>query len=113
MPAAWEEIVTSKRQALKNAIPAEWVIPPASLPPIEKVDVDLSNFIAQSGFFSNSEVEILSSSAAQLLPRLAMGELSSEQVTTAFCKSAAVAQQLVSLLDSYLHLHGVLWSYRA
>jgi amidase len=101
MSRSWQDVVAYKRQSLKDAIPAEWVVPPSILPPPEQTDV--STFIAESGWFSTAEKAILSLSAAQLLPRLASGRVSAEEVTRAFCKSAAAAQQLVSLTESRVH----------
>ncbi|KAJ5776812.1 amidase [Penicillium odoratum] len=99
MATTWEDIVASKRASITAAIPAEWVLP-TLLPSAEQLDV--SNFIAESGWFSDSQIEILKSTASELLPRLAQGSLSSKGVTKAFCKSAAAAHQLINPLTEVL-----------
>ncbi|KAJ5623265.1 hypothetical protein N7490_011870 [Penicillium lividum] len=99
MAPTWEEIIVSKRASLKAVIPAELIIPSNILPALETPGLDVSNFIAQSGWFSEPEVDILKSSATGLLQRLANGSITSETVTKAFCKSAAAAQQLINPLS--------------
>lgn len=96
MPSVWENIVKAKRDSLEKAIPSEWILPSSILPPLEQADV--STFIAESGWFSDAEKEILSSSVTDLLPRLALRQVSAVEVTKAYCKSAAAAQQLVCSL---------------
>lgn len=94
----WEEIGAKKRQQLASSIPAEWRIPP-HLQPADDED-DVTGFPERSGgFFTPSELAITSQTASELLPKLASGELTSEAVTRAFCKRAAVAHQLVNCLS--------------
>lgn len=55
------------------------------------------NLPRRCGLLSESELEITENyPATQLLAKLASGQLSSLAVTTAFCKRAAIAQQVVS-----------------
>lgn len=98
---SWESIAAKKRQALKDAIPAEWVIPAAILPPEDQLDV--TSFPQKSGFFADSELEITATPAQTILSRLASGSWTAEEVTKAFCKAAAAAQQLVILATFYLY----------
>lgn len=90
----WETIAAQKRHALRAAIPVEWVIPAAVLPPDSQLDV--TSFPTQSGWFTKRELEITSTPATQLLVNIATGSWTSEEVTRAFCKAAAAAHQLVS-----------------
>lgn len=53
------------------------------------------DYPAESGLLSAEELAITEQTAAVLVDKLAKGELSSVQVTTAFCKRAAIAHQLV------------------
>ncbi|KGO48040.1 Amidase [Penicillium expansum] len=94
---SWELIATTKRQALKDSIPAEWVIPAAIFPPEDQLDV--TTFPRESGFFTERELEITSISAITILSHLSSGSWTSEEVTKAFCKAAAVAQQLTNCLS--------------
>lgn len=89
----WETIAAQKRQALRATIPAEWVIPSDLLPPDSQLDV--TNFLKESGWFTKKELEITSTPAPQLLVNIATGSWTSEAVTRAFCKAAAAAHQLV------------------
>ncbi|KAF4759618.1 hypothetical protein N7455_012581 [Penicillium solitum] len=94
---SWESIAATKRQALKDSIPAEWVIPAAIFPPEDQLDV--TTFPRESGFFTERELEITSISALTILSHLSSGSWTSEEVTKAFCKAAAVAQQLTNCLS--------------
>ena len=95
----WETIAAQKRQALRASIPEEWVIPLDILPPDTQLDV--TNFLKQSGWFNKRELEITSTPAPQLLVNIATGSWTSEEVTRAFCKAAAAAHQLVRILLLY------------
>jgi amidase len=92
----WETIAAQKRQALRASIPEEWLIPSDILPPDSQLDV--TNFLKQSGWFTKRELEITSTPAPQLLVNIATGSWTSEEVTRAFCKAAAAAHQLVQIL---------------
>jgi amidase len=101
MGKKWEEIAQAKRDTLKLTIPNEWLIPENIKPPDNQLDV--TRFPQESGWFSPKELEITSSSATDLLGKLATGEWSSEEVTSAFCKRASAAQQLVLWFLDILH----------
>ncbi|KAJ5503882.1 hypothetical protein N7463_006756 [Penicillium fimorum] len=94
---SWESIAAAKCQALKDSIPAEWVIPAAIFPPEDQLDV--TTFPRESGFFTERELKITSISALTILSHLSSGSWTSEEVTMAFCKTAAVAQQLTNCLS--------------
>jgi len=91
----WEEIAAAKREEVNARIPPEWLIPVDLLPPPSQTKV--ADFVATSGFFTDSEVEITASSATDITAKIAAGTWTAEQVTRAFSKSAAVAHQLVCL----------------
>jgi amidase len=93
MGETWEALAAKKRQDLLDSIPEEWRIPSHLLPPESQEDV--TGFPESSGWFTQEELAITNSTALELLPRLASGELNSEAVTRAFCKRAAAAHQLV------------------
>ena len=90
---SWESIAAKKRDALRASIPKEWIIPADILPPEEQKDV--TRFLKESGWFTQYELEITATPAAQILLNLATGSWSSEEVTRCFCKAAAAAHQLV------------------
>ncbi|KAL2826994.1 amidase signature domain-containing protein [Aspergillus cavernicola] len=93
----WESIAATKRQALNDSIPAAWVIPAAIFPPEDQLDV--ATFPQESGFFTKHELEITSTPASTILSHLASGSWTSEEVTKAFCKTAAAAKQLTNCLS--------------
>ena len=91
----WEKIGAAKRAALAELIPPEFRIPQHLVPAESQLDV--SRFAAESGWFTEQELNITSSTAAALLEKIASKTWTSEDVTRAFCKRAAAAHQLVSL----------------
>ena len=90
----WKDISAKKIEALNSSIPQEWRIPQGLLPSADQADV--TTWPETSGWFTNDELAITSLTAAELLNKLASGELKSEDVTRAFCKRAVAAHQLVS-----------------
>jgi amidase len=90
---AWAQIAANKRAALLASIPEEWIVPQKLLPPESQDDV--TGWPEASGWFTAQELQITGLNATELLQKLASGELSSVDVTKAFCKRASAAQQLV------------------
>jgi amidase len=92
---SWEEIAAAKRGAILASIPKDWIIPDGIKPPDSQLDV--TEVPETSGFFTRQELDITSKSATELIAKLHSGEWTSQEVTAAFCKRAAVAHQLVLL----------------
>lgn len=86
----WQAIAAEKKSQLEASIPQEWRI--KTLP----TDDSVMSFPKSSGILTQEELSITESSATELVQDLASRKLSSVAVTTAFCKRAALAQQLVS-----------------
>ncbi|KAI1075386.1 amidase [Whalleya microplaca] len=97
MSGNWEALAAKKRQDLYDSIPEEWRVPSHLLPPDSQEDV--MGFPETSGWFTAEELEITNSTASELLPKLASGQLKSETVTRAFCKRAVAAHQLTNCLS--------------
>lgn len=91
---SWESVASQKRDSLLSSIPKEWLIPTELAPPSTQDDV--TTWPEQSGWFTPEELAITNSNATSLLAQLAAGQLTSEEVTRAFCKRASAAHQLVS-----------------
>ena len=89
----WEKIAAAKREALAEKIPPHLRIPKDQLPPESQLNV--TTWPKESGWFTEKELEITGSSALQILGKIASKAWSAEDVTVAFCKRAAAAQQLV------------------
>ncbi|KAI0313577.1 general amidase [Amylostereum chailletii] len=94
MPPTWQELVVDKRTRQTASIPHDWLISA----PAEDV-LDVTRLPAECGVLSPQELAITETDDVEvLLGRLASGELSSVQVTTAFYKRAIVAHQAVNCL---------------
>ncbi|KAB5518012.1 amidase signature domain-containing protein [Coniochaeta sp. 2T2.1] len=92
----WSKVATEARARLADSIPAEWRIAPDKLPPDTQLDV--TSFPAESGILSQLELDITDSFATDIVRNLASGKWTSLEVTTAFCKRAAIAHQLTNCL---------------
>ena len=87
----WTDLVAEKKQRQVKSIPQDWLVSP---PPDSTLDV--TGFPETCGLLNAREIEMTNTSVDVLLERLASGEWTSVDVTTAFYKRAIVAQQLVS-----------------
>lgn len=91
----WETIASNKRASVAALIPPKWLVAKENLPTEDRLDV--TSFPSESGVLTEKEVEITESlSATELVDKIAKGVYSSVEVTTAFCKRAVIAHQLVS-----------------
>jgi amidase len=101
---SWEQLVSKKKESLRDSIPQEWRLTPdvlASLTETGNSRLMALDPVRKSGILNELEIEITEKySAAQLVGRMARGDLKAVEVVTAFCKRAAIAQQLVSETQS-------------
>jgi len=58
---------------------------------------NLTEHALKSGYYTTDELEIIESEAEDILEKIRDGIWTSMEVTEAFCKASALAQQLVSL----------------
>lgn len=95
-PSNWQDFVAQKQRECGQKIPREWVLSGDILDrPPRLLEYDLPR---RSGLLSENELDITENyTASQLLVKLASGRVSSLDVTTAFCKRSAIAQQVVSI----------------
>lgn len=86
---SWKDIAKDKKERIENSIPPEWRL---------KSQPSHDSVMGYTGtdIMSSEEISITNSSATDLVAKMAKGELTSVAVTTAFCKRAAIAHQLVS-----------------
>ncbi|KAI1842880.1 hypothetical protein JX266_010898 [Neoarthrinium moseri] len=103
--ASWQELAASHRNKRDAAIPREWVLPQDRLSQLSGAGTDgegrliLLESIRRSGLLTDEEFAITEHhNATSLLRKISGNVLSSEAVTVAFCKRAALAQQLTSCL---------------
>jgi amidase len=97
-PSNWQDLIAAKRHECEQKIPREWLLSADQLALAQEtprlLDVDIPR---QSGLLSEVELDLTENyTADQLLVKLTTGQVSSLAVTTAFCKRAAIAQQVVS-----------------
>jgi len=87
-----KEIAAIALKRRKDAIPKEYLLAEDLLARLPR---DPTIVHKTSGHFTGAELNIIESSAADLLTKLHNRTLTSLEVTKAFCKASAVAQQLV------------------
>lgn len=91
--ALWQSIARRKQQEQSSAIPQTWTL--KTRPAASRKNV--SAIPRECGILSARELEITENyDATALVKELAAKRLKSVDVVTAFCKRAAIAQQLVS-----------------
>lgn len=95
----WKEISAKAQDILANSIPPEWRIAKDKLPPPEQKDV--TDFPAKCGLLTDAELTITDSYATEIVKKIASGDWKAEDVVRAFCKRAAVAQQVVRVDSRY------------
>ncbi|KAH6957760.1 amidase signature domain-containing protein [Ilyonectria sp. MPI-CAGE-AT-0026] len=86
----WETRAADKKTRIDASIPAEWRIE------TPQSGVSVMPCAKEGGILSADELAITESSATDIVKRIAAGDLTSVAVTTAFCKRAALAHQLVN-----------------
>src|SRR5579871_4412374 len=104
MPAAWEAIASRKRAEQQSRIPEEWLLP---APPPSSLS-DLRSIPHTSSIISQRELLITTNhDATSLLAAIRSKRYTSKEVTTAFCKRAAIAQQLTNCLTEIFFLEAI------
>ncbi|GAB7361887.1 hypothetical protein MBLNU230_g1925t1 [Neophaeotheca triangularis] len=94
MPDNWRDIAARKQQERSARIPKEWRLEQSSLK--DRLPISVPR---ECGLLSGNELAITENhDATSLLEALASGKLKSLDVTTAFCKRAAIAQQTTNCL---------------
>ncbi|KAJ5332305.1 hypothetical protein MYU51_007307 [Penicillium brevicompactum] len=102
---SWQERAANKRRDCANKIPEEWKIPAQLLAELEAPVLDKKNdlirdqTIRKSGILTDRELSITEDyQVVDLISALADGSLTAVEVTLAYSKRAALAQQLVACL---------------
>ncbi|KAF9731767.1 hypothetical protein PMIN02_008376 [Paraphaeosphaeria minitans] len=105
MTAPWHELAAAHRENQRECINTDWLLSPELLAQIAGIgQSDEGRLIARravdkSKLLTDQELEITESySVRGLLEGIATGRMSAWEVTQAFCKRAALAQQLTSCL---------------
>lgn len=101
---SWDTKVVAKQQAAREKIPKEWLLPASVIDalqfPLSEHSTDTMEIPRKSGVMSDKELDITEKyTVPELLAHLVQGDLSALEVTLAFSKRAALAQQLVRHFD--------------
>ncbi|KAF2002522.1 amidase [Amniculicola lignicola CBS 123094] len=98
--ADWKSLAQEKRDANAQKIPPLWRLPSSLTSSLTSSSTtNVLSIPLTCGVLSDHEITITSAyDATELVKLLATGELTSLEVTTAFCKRAAIAQQCVNCL---------------
>lgn len=98
----WEQRAAEKRESCAALLPASWRLPKEALSALQTpLELSKNNLISldiirTSAVLSPRELEITEKlDVTSLLEHLASGTYTAVEVTTAFSKRAAIAQQLV------------------
>jgi hypothetical protein len=103
--STWELLAASYRAKQLEAIPASWVLTDRKKLQLGLNDEEsrgpgrliASKAVPKCGILSHREIEITENyNAVDLIREVAEGAMTAEEVTVAFCKRAAVAQQMVT-----------------
>lgn len=92
--STWTTIVAKKQAERASKIPPEWIL---KSPPSEDV-VNVMNVPYECGIMTENELSLTEKDATELIGLLAKQEITSYELTLAFCKRAAIAQQLLNCL---------------
>jgi len=91
----WQDVSAAKIAARDALLPKEWLLPK---PPGDDVK-NVMDIPRTCGILSDKEIEITETPALDLIAKLKAKELTSVEVTTAFCKRATIACQLTNCLS--------------
>lgn len=93
----WRAIAQRKLQARDSKIPREWLLPADLRRSVDEGGaLDVLDVPAKCGILTAHELEITEADVVEICEKLRGRTWSSEDVTRAFCKRAAIACQLVS-----------------
>ncbi|KAI0472365.1 amidase signature domain-containing protein [Xylaria cf. heliscus] len=95
-PLSWAARAAAKRADTLNKIRAEWRLSATDLAKAKKQRDLTGPFIQQ--FLDADEISIISKDSVQLVEDIKRAKLTAVQVTSAFCKTAAIAHQINNCL---------------
>jgi amidase len=102
----WTEIAAKYREKVAAQLPPEWRLPEDLLKTISADNpIDVTSVPSTCGILTPKELEITEQyDAVALVEKMVAKELTSEEVTLAFCKRAAIAKQVVCSFRHYIAL---------
>lgn len=93
----WEDIVKRKREQRDKLLPSEWKL----RPPTNSTSFSPLNQVLNGGLLTPEELDWTDTAkydATETARRIAAGEVTAEQIVTAFCKRATAATSLANIL---------------
>lgn len=87
---SWQNVAKDKKDRIDASIPPEWRLKS------QPSEYCVMGYTSICDVMSTDEISITNSSATDLVAKMAKGELTSVEVTTAFCKRAALAHQFLN-----------------
>lgn len=97
---SWEAKAKAKVAETKSKIPNEWRLNQSSLAKAKQIKKLSGAFI--ESFLSDEELRITRNDSTLLVEKVKTGEYTALQVAQAFCKTAAIAHQIVSIISYYV-----------
>ncbi|RSM18086.1 hypothetical protein CDV31_003008 [Fusarium ambrosium] len=94
--SSWEARAAAKREAIMAKIPQPWRLAPEDLERAAQQRDLTGSFI--NGFLDKQTVSITSMDSLPILESISSGKSSAMEVTTAFCRTAAIAHQINNCL---------------
>ncbi|KAJ6445380.1 histidine triad-like protein [Purpureocillium lavendulum] len=96
---SWQDVAAAAQAAVVNAIPRRWHLAERPAPSVQ----DVRDIPAKCGLLTERQLTITEQRAHKLVSQLQAGELTSEEVTEAFCARAAIAHQCVNCLTDFFY----------
>ena len=90
---SWETKAAAKRAAIFAKIKPQWRLAPETLERARQQRDLTGSFV--HGLLDRNTISITTMQSLSILEDISSGKLSATEVTTAFCKTAAVAHQIV------------------
>lgn len=97
MSNAYHDVPARAQAGVLDAIPQRWRLSSAQLELAD--DANVIDIPRTCGILTEEQIAITEQTATELLFKLATGKLSSVEVAEAFCARAAIAHQLVHLIQ--------------
>ena len=92
--SSWQAKAKAKVADMESKIPREWVLDRADLEEAKRQRKLTGSFIER--FLHDGEVDIIRNDSVQLVEKIKSQRYTAVAVAQAFCKTAALAQQIVS-----------------
>ncbi|SPO19623.1 probable AMD2 - amidase [Ustilago trichophora] len=97
--SSWKQVAAANQQSRLDRIPSDWRLSSSILEGVnENSGSDVRSIPASCGILTAEDLKITDAPVEEILSKLQTRTWTSEAVTTAFCKRAAIAHQLTNCL---------------